>query len=350
MMTDPIDPAFSHSIPNLHNKKVSLSELASHPPIITPFPFSGVIAFQKEGEPIVEATHCPNQAAFSLDQPFNTLSVGKLFTATAVMQLIEEGAVTLGSTLFELLTPEELDLPLAPPYSSEKPDGATLKTLSEHGKSITLRHLLTHTAGFVHTEESREKEDWKSELFGKYAYSNFGFQLLATIVGKYSPLRNSSKTHEENFRNHVIEKIFKPACMEGALREIQSPTTPLDRHEITEEGKFEVVDEPEPYPHGNGCWRMPAKDLLKFHSALHENFSLIQRESLTTMLQESLGFMSEKDPDTQKIVGYGHPGGGPGMSSFMHTWCTDPPITAVAVSNFPGCDQIKPELDKILQQ
>ena len=53
--------------------------------------------------------------------------------------------------------------------------------------------------------------------------------------------------------------------------------------------------------------------------------------------------------ETGVITGYGHPGGGPGMSSFFHTWQTDPPITAVVLSNYSGCEMVKPELDKLIE-
>ncbi len=107
-----------------------LIDLANRWPEILPFPFSGVIAFQVGGKPIVQACHCPQQTAFPVDQPFNVLSVGKLFTATAVMQLIEERSKegnkkpksSLETPLSELLTEDELNLPLRPPYLKEKPD------------------------------------------------------------------------------------------------------------------------------------------------------------------------------------------------------------------------------------
>src|SRR3990167_7061648 len=77
--------------------------LPQHLPKMVPFPFSGVIALQAGNGPIVQACHCPNQPEFTVDQSFNVLSIGKLFTATAVMQLIEEGKFSLNTPLSELL-------------------------------------------------------------------------------------------------------------------------------------------------------------------------------------------------------------------------------------------------------
>ena len=51
-------------------------------------PFSGVIAFQVEGGDPIMACHSPDQTTpLSDGQSFNALSVGKLFTATSIMQL-----------------------------------------------------------------------------------------------------------------------------------------------------------------------------------------------------------------------------------------------------------------------
>ena len=61
-----------------------------------------------------------------------------------------------------------------------------------------------------------------------------------------------------------------------------------------------------------------------------------------------LGFWVDRDKETGAIEGYGHPGGGPGMSSFLHTWQTNPPITAVVLSNYSGYEMVKPELDKLM--
>ena len=134
-----------------------LTDLATHLPERlklpddTLLPFSGAIAFQAGADPIIQACHCPGQAEFIADRPFNVLSIGKLFTAVAVMQLIDEGKgkFSLDSTLSKLLTAEELNLTLRPPYLEQKPTPEALKNLIDHADKITLGHLLSHTAGFT---------------------------------------------------------------------------------------------------------------------------------------------------------------------------------------------------------
>ena len=331
--------------------------LAQNLPKMLPFPFSGVIALQAGDGFIVQASHCPNQPEFTTDQIFNALSIGKLFTATAVMQLIEDGKFSLKTPVSELLESNELDLPLGPPYLEHKPDPESLQNLRRHSDEITIEHLLSHTAGFVEREESEEKgivpgDNWDHKHKGEYYYSNYGYQLLPKIIGKYTdylPIVD----HETRFRFHIEERIFRPAHMEGAIREIHSPAQHRPAcFEISEEGIATRVESPDPYPHGNGCWRMTASDLLAFGRAIRQHAVLISEDSFRTILryQGRLGFWVDREQETAKIMGYGHPGGGRGMSSFFHTWRTNPSITAVVLSNYSGCQMVKPALDELVQQ
>ena len=358
------DKAVRHSleVAKFESKHLSLEGrlvyLAQNLPKLVPFPFSGVIALQAGDGSIVQACHCPNQAGFTEDQVFNVLSVGKLFTATAVMQLIEDGKFSLDTLLSELLKEDELDLTLRTPYLEQKPDAESLLQLKNHSSEITLAHLLSHTAGFVERRGSESKgiapgESWNRKHLKQYCYSNYGYQLLARIVGKHTGCAMLLTDHEARFRAHIEERIFKPAGMTGAIREIHSPTKHrLECFEVSEQGAAARIESPEPYPHGNGCWRMTAADLLAFGSAIRQHHALIKESSFKTMMEYPgrLGFWKDHDPKSGDVSGYGHPGGGPGMSSFFNVWVTDPPITAVVLSNYSGCEMVKPFLDPMIQQ
>ncbi len=271
-MASPLHPIRSSlEVAKFHAKHLSLedqlTDLVNHLPEILTFPFSGVIAFQVGDEFIVQACHCPNQLEFTADQPFNVLSVGKLFTATAVMQLIEEGKLSLNTPLSELLTEDEFDLPLRSPYLEEKPEPDALEDLKKHAAKITLEHLLTHRSGLGKINETDIRESYDPNNIGTFNYSNYGYQLLARIIGKHSGDGNILD-HEAGFRNHVEKRIFKLAGMEGAIREIHSPIiNKPDCFEISKEGNPMKDETLEPYPHGNGCWRMTASDLLAFERA-----------------------------------------------------------------------------------
>lgn len=285
--------------------------------------FSGVIAFQSGDGPIVQV--CFPESSLPNDPIFNVYSIGKLFTAVGVMQLIEDGIrgdkkISLDTNVGDLLTPEECNLALREPYEKDKPTAGALKAFAEHAGEITLRHLLSHTAGFI-------GKKWSQDQVGKRAYSNYGYQLLARIIGKHSKEYGNPQDYETGFRTYIEKRIFERAGMAGALHELHAPEgAGRPRYfRVLENGSREEVKEPEPYPHGNGCWRMRACDLLLFAKAIRTHH-VINEPSYQALLK--LGFMSTTD----SVKNWGHPGHGMGQSTFLQTWLTNPPITAVVLS------------------
>ncbi len=132
---------------------------------------------------------------------FRTGSVAKLFIWTAVMQLVEQGKLELDADVNTYL--ETFQIPTTYP------------------EPITLRHLLTHTAGFeddlfgVLAKEAKDLEPL-SEFVSKHiparvyppgtvtAYSNFGVTLAGYIV---------EKTAGVPFEEYVNAEIFQPLGM-----------------------------------------------------------------------------------------------------------------------------------------
>ncbi|HEU0210447.1 MAG TPA: serine hydrolase domain-containing protein [Candidatus Udaeobacter sp.] len=131
---------------------------------------------------------------------FRPGSISKLFTATAVMQLVEQGKLDLDRDVNDYL------------------DFAVPKTYSQ---PVTLRQLLTHTAGFEETLKNLfvvDETDMKplrtylvnqmpARIFppGKVpSYSNYGFTLAGYIVERVSG---------EKFERYVENHILKPLRM-----------------------------------------------------------------------------------------------------------------------------------------
>src|SRR5438309_1605221 len=129
---------------------------------------------------------------------FRPGSISKLFTATAVMQLVEQGKLDLDRDVNEYL------------------DFAIPKTYPE---PITLRQLLTHTSGFEETLKNlfvAHESDMKplrtylanqmpARIFppGKVpSYSNYGFTLAGYIVE-----RVSGEKFEQYITNHVLQPL-----------------------------------------------------------------------------------------------------------------------------------------------
>jgi len=135
----------------------------------------------------------------SLATNFRLASVTKQFTAMAVMMLAERGKLSLDQTLCAFF-----------------PDFAPV------GKTITVRHLLTHTSGLVAYEDAmpdstsipvldkdvlRLIKDIDSTHFApgtRFEYSNSGFALLALIIERVSG---------RPFARFLKEDIFVPSGM-----------------------------------------------------------------------------------------------------------------------------------------
>jgi methyl acetate hydrolase len=96
----------------------------------------------------------PDGAAMTADTVFWIASMTKAITSTAAMQLVEQGKLTLDGPIAGVL-PE-----LAAPTVLEGFDSAGEPQLRPARRPITLRHLITHTAGFVY-------DIWNADL-GRY--------------------------------------------------------------------------------------------------------------------------------------------------------------------------------------
>lgn len=129
---------------------------------------------------------------------FRPGSISKMFTATAVMQWVEAGKLQLDRDVNDYL---DFDIP------------------STFGQPITLRHLLTHTAGFedvfknvllyhadaTPTLESYVKRALPRRMFAPgsmVAYSNYGMTLAGYIVQ-----RISGEPFERYMQAHILEPL-----------------------------------------------------------------------------------------------------------------------------------------------
>ena len=137
-------------------------------------------------------------------------SVGKLFTWTAVMQLVEQGKLDLDADVNTYL-----DFRIPDTYPGP----------------ITLKHLLTHTAGFEElwfevgvwdAEDLMPVGEWlASHIPGRVrppgevaAYSNYGSMLAGYIVARVSG---------QPYEQYVQEHIFDPLGMESSFTHLPLP-------------------------------------------------------------------------------------------------------------------------------
>ncbi|MHC4477088.1 MAG: serine hydrolase domain-containing protein [Planctomycetota bacterium] len=131
---------------------------------------------------------------------FSIQSISKNFTATAVMLAVQDGLVELDTPITKYLP----DFTVNSRYEDDPQD------------KITLRHLLTHTAGFTHEAPIGNNIDARSPSFEehvksisdtwlryrvgeRYSYSNLGVDLAAYILQIKSG---------KPFAQYIKEKIF----------------------------------------------------------------------------------------------------------------------------------------------
>lgn len=138
------------------------------------------------------------QVAAKPETIYQSGSVGKQFTATAVMMLVEEGKVALDDPLTK--------------YFKDAPAG---------WNDVTVRELLSHTGGFGdYPEKFNFRKDWtEGELLKlvegiplaykpgtKWAYSNLGFLTLGILIHRVTG---------EFYGDFLQERIFRPLEMKS---------------------------------------------------------------------------------------------------------------------------------------
>src|SRR5690242_523743 len=100
----------------------------------------------------------PDGVPMTTDTVFWIASMTKAITSTAAMQLVEQGKLALDKPIADVL-PE-----LSAPQLLEGIGASGEPRLRPATRPITLRHLLTHTSGFVY-------DIWNAEM-GQYMEAN----------------------------------------------------------------------------------------------------------------------------------------------------------------------------------
>ena len=255
-----------------------------------------------------------------VDTLFNLGSLGKMFTAVAILQLVEEGRLSIESLIADVL----------PDY----PNASVAQTVSIH-------HLLTHTAGmgdcfsgefFTTPSEQLKTVDGYLPLFvhkrlrfvpgGQFAYSNEGYIVLGLIIE-----RVSGQAYDEYIREH----IFEPAGMvrsEFADLDVVPPNLAIGYTTLDADGaETGVVREntslmPVRGTPAGGAYST-ALDLLHFVPALLDH-RLLSPESTALLLRGKVELrpglsyaygLFDKIVEGERVIG--HTGGAPGVCNLL---------------------------------
>ncbi len=243
----------------------------------------------------------------TLDTRFRLGSMNKMFTAVAVLQLVEAGTLSLEGSVGQFL----------PGY----PNADIAK--------VTIRQLLTHAGGtgdifgpaFDQHRLSLKTHDDYVRLYGArgpthppgqgHEYSNYGYVLLGAIIERASGL---------SYEDYVARHVFAPAGMHdtGALpEEVDVPGRA--RAYTRKDGAW--VDAAATLPYRGtaaGGGYSTAADLLKFARALRAG-TLLSPASLAEATRRQTpwygyGFMVGQ---RHGVAGFGHGGGAEGMNASL---------------------------------
>ncbi|QKZ13495.1 serine hydrolase [Spirosoma sp. KUDC1026] len=202
------------------------------------------------------------------DNVFRIGSITKQFTAVAILQLMEQGKLSLQDEITRFI----------PDYPTQ-------------GKKITVEHLLTHTSGIKSYTDMKEfgsimKKDMSpTELIDffknqpmefepgtKWAYCNSGYFLLGYIIEKVS-----GKTYPQ----YTEEVFFKPL---GMTNSYYGDNAKLIKNRAAgyQEGKnginnADYLSMTQPY--AAGSIQSTVGDLWKWHQAVH-SYKLVKKETL----------------------------------------------------------------------
>jgi len=300
--------------------------------------FSGVVLFAREGKPIFKKAYGMADRERNISNQVNTKfcigSMGKMFTAVAIAQLVEQGKLSYDDLIGKYLGADWI--------------------LSEVGEKVKISHLLSHTSGIA---EFLDDEFYKSEA-GTYrpledrkpivkeksltfepgtrwAYCNIGFILLAAIIEKVTG---------RNISDYLKEHIFDPADMDNTSDSYRNKTlsnVALGYNKVREEGKAfwrktGFFGKNDGTPSGGGY--STVDDLLKFAEALRSDL-LISSESKELLMSAKpglssmnygYGFWIERSR-FGRVVGHG--GVAPGVSANFRMFL-DKGYTLITLSNY----------------
>lgn len=300
------------------------------------------------------------------DRPFHTASIGKLFTATLVMQLVAEGRVALDAPLTTLL-------PAADTAGLFRHDGADLTD------RVTLEHLLSHTSGvadyfegpvtgtrpFVEQVVADRDHRWTpAEMLAfsrdhqrpvgvpgaRFSYSDTGYLLLGRVI---------EEAAGADFATALHSRIFGPTGMTGSCLAFHTlpggaapgpdPAADLDLAPLWL-GKEEVSRARSlSCDWAGGGVITTLDDLLRYQRALHTG-ALLSAEAVAWMsrprhrfrpgIHYGAGMMSLRFPEFFPLLrGLGTPVGHIGVTAthlFHH-----PQHEAHVVLNFHGTTQMR---------
>jgi CubicO group peptidase (beta-lactamase class C family) len=295
--------------------------------------FAGAVLVAKDGKPVFEQAYGLSDRAHgvpnTVDTRFRIGSMNKMFTATAIMQLVQGGKI-------------DLDKPFGT-YLTDYPN-------KDVSSSVTIRQLLTHTGGTgdifgpdfeKHRLQLRALQDYIA-LYGsrplrfkpgtRWEYSNYGFILLGAVVEKVSG---------QNYYDYVRQHIFEPAGMSSTASDPEDIAVANRSigYTMAPDGTWQPNTNTLPYRGTSaGGGYSTVGDLLRFANALlaHKLLNAEYTTMMTSAQTKTPGGGSYGFGFGQDVINgthcFGHNGGAPGMNGDLKI-CPDDGYVIAVLSN-----------------
>lgn len=317
--------------------------------------FNGVILIAEKGEVVyTKAVGLANMewdVPHGLDSKFRLASISKQFTCMLILQLVEEGKVSLDGKITDYLP----DYPI------------------EQGSKVSIRNLMSHTSGIPNYTDF---DDWYSELWireysteeflelfshldlefvpgSRFEYSNSGYHVLAAIV---------EAVRGKPFNEVMNERIFQPLEMtDSGCIDINTVVPRMSFPYEYWDFRFTRSDYFNPTTaEGAGSVYSTAPDLWKWHRALIGSRLIspeLTREMMTEQIhtRNSLGYGFGLVVGRERIDGVehdfvGHSGAYPGYNS-LFAWFPRSERLLVILNNtgHTRLDLLRDETMKILE-
>lgn len=249
-----------------------------------------------------------HQVSVSDETLFQSGSIGKAFTAMAIMLLVEDGTLTLDDSIHTWLP----DAPAS-------------------WRSITLRHLLNHTSGLGYWDVDEQDDYSDAELLRhafaaplafspgqRFEYNNMGYALLGLLI------KQVTGTH---YGQVLRDRVFQPLNMPTA-RVISDADIIKQRasgYELTPDGlKNQSWVSPTFNATADGALYLSLRDYLQWERGLSERRLLstdawtqvFKPTSLRDGTSSGYGFGWQIEP-IQSPTRFSHSGGWQGFSTYI---------------------------------
>lgn len=247
-------------------------------------------------------------------------SITKMFTATMIFQLVDEGKLTLDTKLDKFY-------PKVP-----SADKITIGQLLNHRSGL---HNLTSDAGYLQYYTQKKTQSEMLELIYKLPvdftpgtnaeYSNTNYILLGYLIEYLT-----GKTYAEELTNRICAKAGLTNTYFGSA--IDTKKNEASSYSYTGKGWQEEAETEMSIPHGAGAIVSTPTDLSKFAEALFQG-KLISKSSLDAMMKQIDGYgMGCFTFPFGERTSYGHTGGIDAFSSLLGYFSFDSLSAAITIN------------------